>query len=183
MYKKVTGDFDVYTKIGDLSGVGAVEMVFGLLVQSIDDEQDWLFWGWHENTGFDYSKRVTTNNVTVETITASGVPLDTAFRITRATNTFTLYRTFLNVEAKDTTHPSSWTQEGSSFSHTLGTTVRVGLVTASDNNGTADNVRSTYFYLRFLQDDTFTDCDRSFDDCTLRKNLYQFNGFIGMPIV
>jgi hypothetical protein len=183
LYKKITGDFDVYTKIHDLSIGSLAEQTIGLLVQSTTDESDWLFWGWHENTGFDYSKRSTENDVTTETITASGVPLDTAFRIVRSGNSFSIYRTFLNISAKDVTHPSSWTQQGTSFTLNLGTTVRVGVVAGSDDTTNGRQLRCFFFYCRFLQDDTFTDCDRSFDDCTLRKNLYQFNGFIGMPVV
>jgi hypothetical protein len=182
-YKKISGDFDCYTKVHEYDTVRN-EFLIGLLCQSVSDTSDWLFWGWHEDTGaIKYVERKTINDVSADTSRGTNPPFHTAFRMKRVGNTFTLYSRYEDITQYYDTVPdeSDWTHQTSpsGFTLDLGTDVRVGLVTASDEVlGTS--LRTLHYFLRFLSGGE-TECDRSLARCAVLGNTYQFNGFLGMP--
>jgi hypothetical protein len=189
VYKKVSGDFDCYTKLHDLTGTRA-EFLYGILCQSTADLTDWLFWGWHEDTNqIKYFERKTVNGVSTDTIRGSAsyppTPGDdswqTAFRMTRVGNQITLYSGYQDIRYFQEENPadSVWGSYDAQFTLDLGTDVRLGLVAASDVQSGA-TIYPVFFYFRFLAGGE-TECSRSSARCTQLKNDYQFNGFLGMP--
>lgn len=180
MYKKVSGDFDVYTKMTTGTGTRA-QWLCGILVQNTADLSDWLFYGWHEDTGaIKYIQRKTANGSSADTQRGTNPPYHTAFRMKRETNDFKLYSRYADVTTFEDDNPddSDWTYQATE-AFNIDTDVNVGLVIAGD---TVDSTTFLpyFFYFRFLEGGE-TECNRSLTNCSTLTNTYQFNGFLGMP--
>ena len=170
-------DIDVYAEvvIGDL----AIRRYGGILIQSIDDSDDWIFFGSRRNgsSTLEHIVRVTVNGVTTETVTAAADASveATLYRIKRVGSDWTLYR---STDGSDPTN-ITWTTH-STESLTISGDIRVGA--AYHNGGVAGmntgHVNLSYF--RFLAGG-YRDCDRTSRSCVLRNNEIHRNAAEGLP--
>ena len=169
-WKTITGDFDIETQVREIS-VRAQYMV-GFMLQDALLESDWIFWGNAENSSSVEKMRVRQS--------IKGIATDTDFdltdgneriRITRVGTAITAYSRVLDTDV--------WVQKSAKTWTGAPTTMRVGLVVASEVTGSSDvgaNFRAFLF-----ASGGFVDCDRSESDCTIRENLHQYNGFSAIP--
>jgi hypothetical protein len=168
------GDFDCFTRVasGDLNANG--NWLCGILIQDPTAESNWLFWcayGAGDSVSvFQIRARVTTAGVSVdENFSVSPSASARDLRVERVGDSFKLYDAPINV---------AWTLR-TTKTVTLPSTVRVGIVLASDTQST-DVLAGDADYLLFLKGGLPT-CNRSFADCTLHGQTHQFNGFLAMP--
>lgn len=171
MYKDISGDFDVATQVSRTGTRG--EWMVGFLLQDAADESDWLFWGNVENSSSVEKMRVrqSTNGATTDTdfdLTDG----DERIRITRVGTTITSYSRVLDTD--------SWTQKSADTWTGAPTSMRVGLVTASDVRSSSTSVQGEFKSFLFASGG-FVSCNRSVSDCNERENIHQFNGFTSIP--
>jgi phage-related protein len=187
LYKKIGVDqtdedqeVDFYAKIGP-GGSLKVDNMIGLLVQSIADPTDSIFWGLWEQTiggGFKHRVRVTASDVSTDTDIA-----DTTERVHRIERSGSTWKVYTAAETLDerSFDALTWT-ERSSKTLTVDDTqgLLCGFLCASDSTAANAKVDGDFFYARYLAGG-FDKCNRSFADCGLRNNLQKFNAFLGLP--
>lgn len=171
MWKDLAGDFDIQTQVKN-DGVRA-EWMNGFLLQDASDTSDWLFWGNVENS-------LSVEKMRVRQVTA-GTPTDTDFdltdgneriRITRVGTAITAYSRVLDTDA--------WTQKSAKTWTGAPTSMRIGLVAASDVVDAVNEVKA-FFRMFMFASGGLASCDRSEADCKIRENLSQYNGFASIP--
>ena len=171
MWKDLAGDFDVDTRV--INTGARAEWMNGLLLQDAVDTGDWLFWGNVENAS-------SVEKMRVRQATA-GTPTDTDFdttdgseriRVTRVGTTITAYSRVLEAD--------SWVQKSAKTWTDAPTSMRIGLVVASDTVSGATSASAAFRQFLFSSGGLVS-CDRSESDCDIRENLHQYNGFSGIP--
>ena len=148
---------------GDASDEGE-----GLLVWSATDLDDWLFAGrgW-TGAAMGLLVRDTTNGVTVQTTVAT---TDRYVRITRVTNTFTVYT--------KATAGATWTQRHQTTRADMPTNPRIGLACFPGN--ASDNFVARIEHFRINSGGIAT-CLKTQTDCGTHNNSARFGGFPGIP--
>ena len=177
-YKKLSGDFDVYSQVELFDALSGSIAGFG--VQEEGSGQDsWVLAGLGLNEDGDRVARVSAAVDDIRLVTASPVvTVDTYFRLSRAGNVFTFSRAN-EVDVEDPT--TGWT-EVTQVTAPMDTEVRLGFILAASTT-TIDTLAAGFRFLRFLAGGAPT-CSRMIegpDGCHEKGNVHRIFAFPGIP--
>jgi phage-related protein len=171
LYKKLSGDFDCYTKVNVF---GTRESgLLGMLCQEDGAPQDsWIFLARTRKTGEDISLTVRSSiDGSQETSVAATQPDPRYLRMKRVGDLFTLYYALVEntdwVELTQATVPMS-------------TEIRIG---AAIGGGEGQGLSASYPFFRFTSGGPST-CDRTkegVDGCRVKDNVHRIFLFDGIP--
>jgi phage-related protein len=161
----------------------------GILVQSVDDASDWVFYGKEiaastERTLF----RETNNGISTD---STNVQTDSVLRLrflTSACYRHSKDETLEDYNKDEDGFPggiadAGWTSRGNDLINWLlspPSQVNVGFVCCPDTGGST-SFGGWCFYFRFFAGGAYQTCDRTLTACTNRSNAHQFNGYPQLP--
>jgi hypothetical protein len=178
---------DICAKLRLLDTYG--DSICGLLVQSVDDASDWVFYGKQIATGTERTLFRETNNGT--STDSTNAQVDSVLRLRFLTSI--VYRHSKDEDLEDHNkdidgYPSDfdtagWTDRGNETVNWLISPpdqVNVGFVCCPDTTGSI-TFDGWCYYFRYFAGGAYTTCDRTITACTNRSNNHQFNGYPQLP--
>lgn len=169
LYKKLEGDFDVWTKVSPLTT--RIGCLAGILCQEIGDDLDsWAFVGRAQDVSGDLFVRAASavDGVAESELAAAenGVQY---VRMARSANTFAFYYS---------DDAETWTSLGSK-SLALETDVRIGLCLSAPGIESGP-ISASFDRFVFLAGGV-SDCERTLDFCSGLGHAHRYYGFPGIP--